>query len=273
MVHRRCPLFDFVVIVVIVVAAHCIALEHRAAQLAIRRILQEWIYARPLQRECPAFNAIVTAALCLLCGKRYKALRQVAEIRTLRDEQFEFVGLVEHVLLELLRQGCQLGVDLAQTCLCLRLEICARAHELLVGFLEQPLLFGIQLQLIGDRTLLAVLFDERTNMGLVRFYAQETSQHIEQVLTEIAMLDEWEERDRPPRLERRYSFPDYRTLRDFLDRAAELSEREGLYPDMGFGRDYVNVTIHVDEGSEVLTDKQRQFADSLDALYAEQVES
>ena len=45
---------------------------------------------------------------------------------------------------------------------------------------------SIQLQLVGDRTLMAVLFDERTNMGLVRFYAQETSQHIEQILTEIA---------------------------------------------------------------------------------------
>src|SRR5687767_9988931 len=45
---------------------------------------------------------------------------------------------------------------------------------------------SIQLQLIGDRTLLAVLFDERTNMGLVRFYAQETCQHIDQVLIEIA---------------------------------------------------------------------------------------
>lgn len=44
---------------------------------------------------------------------------------------------------------------------------------------------SIQLQLVGNRTLLAVLFDERTNMGLVRFYAQEASQHIEVVLTEI----------------------------------------------------------------------------------------
>ena len=33
---------------------------------------------------------------------------------------------------------------------------------------------SIQLQLIGDRTLLAMMFDERTNLGLVRFYAQET---------------------------------------------------------------------------------------------------
>ena len=87
------------------------------------------------------------------------------------------------------------------------------------------------------------------------------------------MSVEWRERKRPPCLEKRYEFGGYSVLRDFLDQAAELSERESLYPDMGFGRDYVNVTIHVDEGSEALTDKQRQFADSLDTLYAEQVES
>ena len=80
------------------------------------------------------------------------------------------------------------------------------------------------------------------------------------------MSDQWEERDRPLRLERRYEFQDYRTLRDFLDRAAELSEREGLYPDMGFGRDYVNITIHVNDGDDTLRDEQRQFAKDLDAL-------
>ena len=80
------------------------------------------------------------------------------------------------------------------------------------------------------------------------------------------MSDQWQERDRPLRLERRYEFPDYSTLRDFLDRAAELSEREGLYPDMGFGRDYVNITIHVNEGEDTLRDEQRQFAKELDAL-------
>ena len=80
------------------------------------------------------------------------------------------------------------------------------------------------------------------------------------------MSDQWQERDRPLRLERRYEFQDYRTLRDFLDRAAELSEREGLYPDMGFGRDYVNITIYVNEGDDTLRDEQRQFAKELDAL-------
>lgn len=80
------------------------------------------------------------------------------------------------------------------------------------------------------------------------------------------MSNQWQERSRPHRLERRYQFPDYATLRDFLDRAAELSERSGLYPDMGFGRDYVNVTIHADEGADELGVAQRRFAEQLDEL-------
>lgn len=77
---------------------------------------------------------------------------------------------------------------------------------------------------------------------------------------------QWRERERPARLERRYEFENYEALRRFLDDAADLSEREGLYPDMGFARDYVNITIHADEGSSALAEKQRRFAQLLDAL-------
>jgi len=80
------------------------------------------------------------------------------------------------------------------------------------------------------------------------------------------MSDQWQERKRPVRLERRYEFQDYSTLRDFLDKAAELSEQEDLYPDMGFGRDYVNITIHLDEGETALSDKQHYFSQQLDEL-------
>lgn len=77
---------------------------------------------------------------------------------------------------------------------------------------------------------------------------------------------EWKERARPVRLERRYEFSDYDTLRDFLDLAADLSEKEEYYPDMGFGKDYVNVTIHVEEGEEAISEKQHRFAEQLDQL-------
>ena len=76
----------------------------------------------------------------------------------------------------------------------------------------------------------------------------------------------WQERSRPARLERRYEFSSYDELRDFLDRAADLSEREGLYPDMGFGRDYVNITIHADEGADAVSADQHAFAEQLEQL-------
>ena len=80
------------------------------------------------------------------------------------------------------------------------------------------------------------------------------------------MKQQWQERARPARLERRYEFENYEALRGFLDEAAELSEREGLYPDMGFARDYVNITIHAEDGSNELAEKQRRFAQLLDNL-------
>ena len=83
------------------------------------------------------------------------------------------------------------------------------------------------------------------------------------------MSSDWKERKRPNRLEKQYQFEDYEALRDFLDRAAELSEKQEYYPDMGFGRDYVNVTIHAPEDSEAVTDEQRQFAEQLDTLFNE----
>lgn len=62
----------------------------------------------------------------------------------------------------------------------------------LLGESEFSILFhqgardSIQLQLIGDRTLLAVLFDDRTNLGLVRFYAQETARQLTEIFDDIS---------------------------------------------------------------------------------------
>ena len=85
----------------------------------------------------------------------------------------------------------------------------------------------------------------------------------------MTMSSEWKERNRPIRLERQYQFDNYEELREFLERAADLSESEGYYPDMGFGRDYVNVTIHAEEGEDTLGDNRYQFANKLDELLSE----
>ena len=79
-------------------------------------------------------------------------------------------------------------------------------------------------------------------------------------------LQHWQERNRPTRLEKRYEFDSYDSLRTFLDRAAELSEARELYPDIGFGRTHANFTIHADQASERLTERERGFAALLDTL-------
>lgn len=76
----------------------------------------------------------------------------------------------------------------------------------------------------------------------------------------------WQERKRPIRLERKYIFADYETLRDYLDQAADISEKLDLYPDMGFGKDYVNITIHADEDDGELKEIHHNLANELETL-------
>ena len=44
---------------------------------------------------------------------------------------------------------------------------------------------SIQITLVGGRTLMATLWDDRTNLGLVRFYAAETSRRLEEIFQEM----------------------------------------------------------------------------------------
>ncbi len=45
---------------------------------------------------------------------------------------------------------------------------------------------SIQVSLVGDRALLAMVFDERTNLGLVRYYAVEATRRVHQLMTEMS---------------------------------------------------------------------------------------
>ncbi len=80
------------------------------------------------------------------------------------------------------------------------------------------------------------------------------------------MVENWTLRKRPARLERRIDFDNYDLTRDFLDLAAELSEKEGLYPDMSFGRTHVNMTIHVDQEGGELEEKHLSYAQQINSF-------
>jgi pterin-4a-carbinolamine dehydratase len=58
----------------------------------------------------------------------------------------------------------------------------------------------------------------------------------------------WKTVQTPPSLFRRFEFGSYQDTRAFLDRLSDLSQETGLYPDLGFGKTYVNVTVYGRDG-------------------------
>jgi 4a-hydroxytetrahydrobiopterin dehydratase len=56
---------------------------------------------------------------------------------------------------------------------------------------------------------------------------------------------------RKPPLNWRFEFSSYGEMRRFLDQLAEMSKRDSYYPNINFGKTYVNVSIDA-EGQEEL---------------------
>ncbi len=81
-------------------------------------------------------------------------------------------------------------------------------------------------------------------------------------------MDKWELRQRPVRLERRFEFESYTNTRDFLDRLGELSESRKVFPDISFGKKYVNITLRPEseEKDSTITDSEYKFASEIDGL-------
>ena len=76
----------------------------------------------------------------------------------------------------------------------------------------------------------------------------------------------WTHRQRPERLERRIEFADYESTRQFLERLNALSELNSRFPDISFGRTYVNLTVRVEDEQALIGDDDHAFAFSIDAL-------
>lgn len=75
----------------------------------------------------------------------------------------------------------------------------------------------------------------------------------------------WKERQNPGSLEARFTFPDYPTLRVFLDQVADAAEAQGVHPNISFGKDYASVLIYAVH--ESLGDAEYGLAESLDRFY------
>ena len=83
--------------------------------------------------------------------------------------------------------------------------------------------------------------------------------------TEARWPEGWTEVEQPSSLYRRFEFAAYPEVRAFLHRLLGLSKETGLYPDLGFTRTHVNVTVYGSDGAEVGAEA-REFAARAEAL-------
>jgi pterin-4a-carbinolamine dehydratase len=70
-----------------------------------------------------------------------------------------------------------------------------------------------------------------------------------------------------PALNRRFDFGSYAETRRFLDQLADLSKRENYYPNVSFGKTYVNISIDA-EGQVLLAERNSSFRNEMEALAA-----
>ena len=85
----------------------------------------------------------------------------------------------------------------------------------------------------------------------------------------LVMEHQWTPRPKPDRvewLERRLEFNDYASNRDFLDRLNDFCEKEARFPDISFGRTYVNITLRAELEGSAITEVDHIFAASIDKL-------
>lgn len=65
----------------------------------------------------------------------------------------------------------------------------------------------------------------------------------------------------------RFEFASYDETRRFLDQLADLSKRENFYPNMNFGKTYVNIGIDA-EGQTALGAREDAFVEEMKACAA-----
>jgi 4a-hydroxytetrahydrobiopterin dehydratase len=72
--------------------------------------------------------------------------------------------------------------------------------------------------------------------------------------------------EQPERLERRLEFDDYATTRDFLERLNALCDQQQRFPDISFGRTYVNLTLRAEADNSPIGAPEWDFSAAIDAL-------
>jgi len=84
------------------------------------------------------------------------------------------------------------------------------------------------------------------------------------------MIDNWRKKDKPPLLEARFEFTEFRVLMSFLDSVAEVAEELDHHPNISFSRQHVSVVIY--STTDALNETDFKLAEGIDVRYKQSID-
>jgi len=77
----------------------------------------------------------------------------------------------------------------------------------------------------------------------------------------------WNERESPLRIEKRFEFEEYSKISKFMEKIEKLCEEKDIYPNISFGKNFVSLSIFLD--NKKISDNEKDFSKDIDKFYLE----
>ena len=77
----------------------------------------------------------------------------------------------------------------------------------------------------------------------------------------------WNERESPLRIEKRFEFEEYSKISKFMEKIEKLCKKKDIYPNISFGKNFVSLTIFLD--NKKISDNEKDFSKDIDKYYLE----
>ena len=77
----------------------------------------------------------------------------------------------------------------------------------------------------------------------------------------------WNERESPLRIEKRFEFEEYSKISKFMEKIEKLCKKKDIYPNISFGKNFVSLTIFLD--NKKISDNEKDFSKVIDKFYLE----
>ena len=76
----------------------------------------------------------------------------------------------------------------------------------------------------------------------------------------------WNEKDNPPRIERRFEFDNYSQTSLFMRDIDNLCKSRNIFPNISFGSQFVGITIFFEKA--IISNKEKEFSKEIDEIFS-----